>query len=751
MARKSKLGPNQAPPPNTASGYNQLKLGKLQYLDELPGGDPAVGAAVAAYTSHINANRQSRHWIRALQWMDNILFCAGRHYIDDVLVSRLARDSDDSQSIIDEAVRDVPRPVNDFLGRYVETNIALLTENRPRPRVTPKSNKAEDEDNARLSEFTLEYLWEALNMPELHRELARIILNCGVAWTEIWYDPMKPRRMTVPATRTDPFSILPGPTGNVQIPVARQVPIIENGKPRFTEEVEFGDVTCKVVSPFEMHLPIAHNWDEDVPWIMREWYVNKGEFIDKFAMGKIAMNMKKKDGWYLDRLEKVGPENVRNLPIWWWERLTDLVEGPGPSIYVGTPETWDDWTVARWFDRKPCSKYPRGRSVLLCGDQVIYDSPKDKGGRAYDSRWPNRWHPYTRFRWEPMMGSIYGRSLVSKLLPKLKRVNSIDMTMIMYRRVCPIATWIAPKGSHPIEDSWFGQPGGIWEYDAIRTGGKAPEPVFPPEYPRSMIEERTMQIQEMEAIAGTEEILRGQRPEGVNSATMLEVLRKQALASRSSILQAWDESLQLEGSILLQETIKNVKNDPRYAERIRVLARERSSRFAIEKFSGSDLSDNVIVRVDTASMALVSKEAQEQKALEIMQYAPGLANIPPTLREALMSKLGFEDALKPQGPDIDRVKRVLSYIRQEEYQWIIPMPEDDPYVFWDFLVQEVKSESFRDYNQQQQVILLGLIDTYKQQIELREQQQMQMMAMMGQAPGGVPGGQAPGGQGGGGQ
>ena len=64
------------------------------------------------------------------------------------------------------------------------------------------------------------------------------------------------------------------------------------------------------------------------------------------------------------------------------------------------------------------------------------------------------------------------------------------------------------------------------------------------------------------------------------------------------------------------------------------------------------------------------------------------------------------------------------------------MPEDDPYVFSDFLIQEVKSESFRDYNFQQQQILLKLIDLYKQQIELREQQQMKLMMMTGQIPGG---------------
>jgi hypothetical protein len=743
MARKTKLGPNQAPPGGSH--------GKFNFLDDIPQGDPAIAPGISTYISTINGNQQGNRWVRIYPWIENILFSAGRHYIDDILISRLARDSaTGDQSIVSDAVRDVPRPVNDFLGRYVETNIALLTENRPRPRVTAKSNKAEDEDAARLSEFTLEYLWEALNMPEQKREIARVLLNCGVAWSEIWYDPMKPRRMTVPKTRTEAFSILPGPGGQVQLPLPRQVPMSKNGQPVYTEDVEFGDITSKVISPFEMYLPNAHTWDgDDMPWIMREWFANKYDFVDKFHMGKMAMNMKKKDGWYLDRLDSLGQENLINLPIWWWERLVNMVEGPGPSMYMGSPETRDDWVVCRWFDRRPCSKFPRGRSILMAGGQVIYDSPKDRGARAYDPRWPDRWHPYTRFRWEPMLGSIYGRALVTKLLPKLKRVNSIDMTMIMYRRVCPIATWIAPKGSHPIEDLWFGQPGGIWEYDAIRTGGKAPEPVFPPEYPRSMVEERTIQIQEMEAIAGTEEILRGQRPEGVNSATMLEVLRKQALASRSSILQSWDESLQNEGSILLQETIKHVNEDPRYAERIRILAREKSSRLAIKKFSGTDLSDNVIVRVDTVSMASVSKEAKEQKALEIMQYSAGLENLPPTLREALMSQLGFEDAMKPQGPDIDRVKRILSYIRSEEYDWIIPMPEDDPYVFWDFFVTEVKSESFRDYNQQQQFVLLGLIDTYKQQIAVREQAQMirqqQMMMMQG---GGQGGGQPPpGGQG----
>jgi hypothetical protein len=730
-------------------GQDRWKYGHLHLIDNLGPGDDGLGPAISEYGNHVNVNRSSKHWIRSIQHVENILFSAGRHYIDDILVSRLSRDTNNDLSIVNEATRNIPRPVNDLLGRYIETNIALLTENRPRPRVTAKSNRAEDEDAANLSELVLEYLWEDLNMPELHREIARLLLHCGVCWMEVCWDPSIPRHMTVPQTKTEPTSLVQGPNGEqISIPVPHEVPDYDpkTGKLIMTDEVEYGDITAKVVTPFEMHVPTVHWWNgDDMGWIMREYYVAKDILQDNFSPGKNKMGLTKAEGWYLDRLDDVGVTNVKNLPLWWWERMSDLVEGPGPSLYVGTPEQWEGYTVVRWLDRKPNPKWPRGRSICIAGDKVIYDSPKEKGARAYSPRWPERWHPYIRFRWEAMIGSIYGRSLLSKLLPKIKRVNAIDTTLIMWRRTVPIANWIFPKGTSVVEDQITGRPGSIIEFDNRRTAGAKPEPVFAPEYPQTALKERETQIAEMESIAGTEEILRGQRPIGVNSAAGLDILRKQALASRSAILQAWDESLQAEGSAILQEVIKHIREDGRYAEGLRVLAREKASRLTIEKFSGMDISDNVVVRVDTASLALVSKEAKEAKAIEFMQYAPGLMQLPVGLRENILTELGFDKGLKPQGPDVERAKRLLSYIRQGEYEWVIPYPEDDPYVFFDMFVQELKAESYKDLNEEQQQWILKVIDIYKKQIEFREAQAMRMqqqMAGAGMAPqgGGQQGG-----------
>jgi hypothetical protein len=247
----------------------------------------------------------------------------------------------------------------------------------------------------------------------------------------------------------------------------------------------------------------------------------------------------------------------------------------------------------------------------------------------------------------------------------------------------------------------------------------------------------------MESIAGTEEILRGQRPSGVNSAAMIDILRKQALMSRSPILQAWDESLQDEGSALLQEVIKHIKEDMHFAEQMRILAREKASRASIQTFSGQDLSDNVQVRVDTASLALVSKEAREAKVLEFLQYAPALMSIPDIgLRQAIVEELGFKKALTPQGPHIDRVKKMISVIKQNKLQdpRLIPMVEDDVYVMHEMLVREKQSEAFWDLSEDQQNVLLALIQAYKQAIEFREAQQMRMQMMLGEMGGGTEGG-----------
>jgi hypothetical protein len=708
--------------------------GQLNLIDDMEPGSPQLASAIRSYCESINNNRQSYKWVQAVQWIENILFGLGRQYIDDLLVARISRDTDGNLSVNRDFAKRVPRPVNDLLGTYVETNISLLTENRPQPRITAKTDDRDDVKKAELAELVIEYMWEALNLPEKHRELARLCMYCGYAFMETFYDPTEPRHLAVPKTEeTSPMQII-GPEGTpIDLPMKQTSQVLdERGAPVYDAKVEFGDIRCNIVSPFELHFPQVHWW-EDIDWVIKESYLPISILKDRYTHAELKPLLNKKNGWDLSVLDTLTNDNIQSLPIWWWERMTNVIEGPGPTIYVGTPELWNDHSVVRVFDRKPNPKWPRGRTVITVGEKVLYDSPKANGARAYDPRWPHRWHPYTRYRWEAQVGSILGRSLVSKLLPKIKRINAIDTTLIMWRRTVPIATWIMPKGTSPIEDIHSGKPGRYIEYDARKTGGAAPTPVNAPAYPEAALVERDQCLKEMDRIAGTEDVLRGERPQGVNSAMMLDTLRKQALSSRSPVLQAWDESVQVTGSAILQEVQKHVTADFHYEERLKILSREKASRFTIDSFSGADLSDNVIVRVDTASQAMLSKEARQERALEVIQYAPGFVQLPNTLQAKLIDELGWPDTLSPKSPDIGRAQILMSFIKSNHFDLAIPMEEDDAEVIHDLLVEELKSESFFDYTPDQMNKLNELIQYYKQEIERIQRSQLQMQFDLQQA------------------
>lgn len=1109
----------------SANFNNQMKRGQFELLDDVPQGSEDLANALNVYTDYINSNKSSSRWLRTVAWIENTLFGVGRQYYDNALISRITQNSQGNLHLNEQIKSRIPQPTNDLLGRYIETNISLLTENRPIPRITAKSDSLEDKQAAELSELNIEFLWEELGLPAKHREIARMILYTGTCFLETYFDPFIPRYLALPVKENSPTTLLPS---GIEVPIPSQKTKIDpkTGAIVTEQEVGYGDIVSNVVTPFEMHFPSGHWWDDDrFGWVIKESYCSIDSLKQKFLNPKVDHITTKKNGYLLDNLEKLGRKPVQDLPLWWWERLSDVVEGPGSTLYGGTPELWEDFTTVKVLDRKPSYKWPQGRTVIIAGDSVIYDSPKRVGARVFDKRWPKRWHPYTRYQWEGQLGSLYGRSLVSKLLPKLKRVNSIDVTLIMWRRTVPISTWIAPKGcvikgskcllsngkielieqisntqvqsldksrsiirkfeydndediysvkvkgnlpikatgnhniptitrevfkekvkrkindeggycynynsltlediqdlpfsrlnkgdyllssffrerlnekidlskfnikqtSHiklsqyikldekflrlagiylaegclinqtgkiggikftlhekeqvtlgveiqnylfeifgldsfskietnnnghtrcviscynntlgkvfkilfsegaknksihddifyastsllPLVGGWFdgdgcyhkkvknktfrmlngssisenlisqlrsilldeniastvdvqvknrpnpkyrlqiasshyltklqpycnkltdisftktseqgfwlnniycskikdisiekyegkvydleiedlhyyqvngiivhnsspieginsGEPGTIWTYDPSRTHGAEPKPVYPAPFPSAALQEREMQIAEMESIAGTEQILRGERPVGVNSAAMFDALRKQALASRSPILQAWDESLQTVAHALNQETIKHIKDDSYYRDRINLLAREKSSQFSIDQFSGQNLQDNVIVRVDTASMAFLAREARQERALQVINYGPNLTQLPPNLQAKLLTELGWPDALVPSGPDITRARAMIQYIKGKRFDLAIPMPEDDPYIMHEMLVVELKNESFMDLPVDVQMKMFQITTMYRDQIVKIEQAKMQQAIQMGQ-------------------
>lgn len=747
MSSPSYTGPTN---PGLQSVYRN---GYMNQIDTIAWGDTTIASALNSYSTSQVYDHKSIHWHRVIRYVENILFLAGRHYLDDLLLGRIARSIGGDISLIKDSFRNLPKPTNDIIGRYIEANVSLLTDNKPIAKIYPMSDDNRDIQAAKLSELTYQFLSDSLNLPHMRRQIARLILSCGVAWMEIAYDPTQPRHLPLPIEKgkekkkqeTTPQDIIN--RGGEGLP-EREYEKDEKGRFVYSETPQYGDIALRIVSPFEMFLPNVHYWDSaEMGWVMREYYAPIEAVKSQYAVLDPEKFSPEK-GWFLDRLQKISPtgNNIQFTPLWWWERLSQIVEGSGTNLYTGTPDLWTNYTTVKVFDRKPNAMWPKGRTIIAIGDQVLYDSPPEVGARAYDPRWPKRWHPYVIYRWEPLPTTdIYCRPLVTKLLPKIKRINAIDTTLILWRRASPFASWIVPKGAAPREGQWMGGVAQIWEYDPRRTAAAEPKPIFPPDFPAGLLEERRQQLAEVEMIAGTEEVLRGQRPAGVRSVMLYDALRREALASRSAILQSWDTSLENEASLLLQTTIKHMKDDdPVFAERLKILARNQVSDVTIDSFSGSLLSDNVEVEIDTASQAVSSREARKAMAVEFLRYSAGLMSIPfPSLRQKLVEEIGFGEGLSPQGPDVDRARRLLGWLKEGRYERVVPFPEDDPDVYLDIFIKEMKSDGFYNLSEEQKTLLLALVRFYREERDRRIQQAMMQQMMMARAQAGIPPDQDP--------
>ena len=81
----------------------------------------------------------------------------------------------------------------------------------------------------------------------------------------------------------------------------------------------------------------------------------------------------------------------------------------------------------------------------------------------------------------------------------------------------------------------------------------------------------------------------------------------------------------------------------------------------------------------------------------------------------------------PSGPDVNRAKKMIGLIKQNRFERVTFLPEDDPYIFQAMLVNETKSDGFIDLPPEQQMMMVQVLEIYQRQIRLREEQQAQMM------------------------
>lgn len=660
---------------------------------------------------------------RILQYFENASYLAGNHLTRFYYTAETGfgfhqfgtHDSSGFDSM-------VAKTADNRLLRPVETVLSMLTGERPKADIEPNSDLPEDEDAADLAKILLDLVWERpLNMQAQLRKAVMIGLVAGTACVEIEYGPTN-IPLATPRVRRDDEA--PGGFRSNGYDVTWK-----------------NDIQARVWTPFHITPdPTATSADE-MSWVARTSYEDAEWVKENFDV--------EGPGYVRENAKQLKHSTAYRTVLYWWYKFQDILDSP--QYYQQgagyTPKGWIDqggsmngqvkFTV---LDVKPSSRFPRGRTLILAEDKLIYAGD----ARAWSEKYPWRWHPYSFWGWYKLPGRFWHMPLLSELVPLQKRINSIDVLVQANRQFMAIGQWLIPKHSKVPEGYMTGTPGQNIPYTDV-PGMSPPTRVDHRPLPAELLGERDLHVNSIDTLAASSVLDQMQvSKSAARAGVMLQFLREERLRSKGAMLQEFQEFVEsIAQHILIELQVNMTEADPELNQRIRQATRDHSS-LALRSFTGASLRDHHAVKIDIMSAAFDSRTAREARALEYLQTMQG--QVTPEERAGILKAIGVDEFVKNvENASVESARRIISRIVSGQLEDLSPeslpglmMPAHNARVMAEVFGREQLRDRFHDLSEDQKVAIVVLRDLYAQKAEQERIRQLQEQIAIAQATGGKP-------------
>lgn len=243
---------------------------------------------------------------------------------------------------------------------------------------------------------------------------------------------------------------------------------------------------------------------------------------------------------------------------------------------------------------------PQGGMFTLVGDTVVQGF----------GEWPfsHGKYPFAKFDHIPG-GKFYSTSVLEDLIPIQKEYNRTRGQIIENKNRMAKMQLLAARGS--VDPSKItSEPGLVIQYT---PGYPEPKPLPIQSMPSYVTEELERIKQDWNDISGQHEVSHGQVPPGVTAATAIAYLQERDESKLSPTFDSLEEGIEK----IAQLTLCYVKDYWDEERTIRVTSPEGS--FDAMAFKGSDLRDNVDIRVEAGSSLPVSKAAKQAFIMDMMK------------------------------------------------------------------------------------------------------------------------------------
>jgi hypothetical protein len=534
----------------------------------------------------------------------------------------------------------IPRPVTNYLFDVYQTLKSYLIKNKPRSTVYPQNtNSYRDKVAAELATMCCEVNWSRLREQQNYEYAAATLITYGTVFKKDYWDTTTINMVKVPRMEqrpvTDPQSGMP--TGATE-----EVPVLSPEGDVVYDEMPLGDVNTEIVEPYRIAIdPLAMDLHK-ARWVM-EYSIQPLQWI-------VETYQKEAEG-YTNLADTVKEEAQlsNSLKRFFNLKTSSGVRNNGMETASGQDIMVQNAAVVKEYYERPSAKYQKGRLIVVANGVTLYSGDSPYSGTEHGD-----WHPYSECRWELVPGRFWGRGPLDDAVEVQKQINSIDSLIVLVRKTMAIPQKLIPTGIGITPGEWTGRPSQEIYYKDNGTGAK-PEVIQPSHVDQQVFAEREQRVADLKEISGAIDILKGDRPPGVNAASALSLLYEVGTGKLFPVLDRWKALV--EGSQKKQlQMIQKFYKEPR-PEFIRSLRAKNNqlSDQEISNFLGTDLYDHCNVVVEAGSNVPKLQAAHQARLVELANI--GVLNLQlPANRMQFLQDLGVMGYDNDIGPDVKRAE-----------------------------------------------------------------------------------------------
>ena len=591
------------------------------------------------------------------QWMTNIAFYEGRQW------GTYRRGAGQYVELRPQSSSRLRIVINLILSSSMDI-LSLLTQSMSQCDVLPATDSDKDERLARSATAHLKRL-DDINDSEIKKQwLIHLMKIYGLGYKLITWDPKGGREVPI-LTKLAREEEGKGP---------KKAPANDESGEYYLDSGPEGEVDETVYAPFEVLLPVGHKVGMNIRNCMIPKLMSKDEIEERWQNGKYVTHDISDEAYSIKEMTR------------------------GLRDYYGDNDPERDLYMVKNFLEAASDKFPEGRFIQWCGNIELYKGPlPHKKGKLclFD------------YHWIIDKYNFYNAGYVESLIPLQVSINRI-VTFINEWLVKKVKWVIAmPKLANVAKKPLFGaQTGDIAiTYPGIYTSNPV-QSVDIQDVPQGVFKFLEIVLTMFDRLAHQSEVIRGQAPGRVDSASGIQALQESDVKFLVPITRHIEKQDQ-KVAIAKLEFARDYWTNERTAQ---VIGENRDLK--IYKLTGAELGPHINIVVTRGSALPRSKAAQSAYYLQLLQLgALGDMESDPTIRakflraielEGLAGVFGeVEQGYAQQEREIEDMISTGKYIEVEDY--------NNDYISSEVLIKLFNSRRFEDLKKNKPEVAQNLV------------------------------------------